>query len=488
MPELAKRSPRRDGYEDDHVAGGDLREIQPVRQVLPQYITHLDRDFGIQLWEKMMEDPACRSAVGMRRAAGLADGIRVQASVTKPKPWETDQALVANAERAAYWASFVERAFGALERSGQTIEDVARDLYAGKVYGNRIGEITLDWGPGKDSEWLMPKRVRPIHPKAFAYVVDEFLNILGVVGAEPGDMATLPQIGRVDGDLSKLKGFEPKERFLIYRNAGLSNDPRGESVLAAAYNYWFAKRLTYPDYLRFLKQFATPSIIGICGPDATDEPVRDNNGQVMIGPDEMPITVTAARKLMSVLASLTGNSALAVPYGTTFEVIKSEGDGKAFTIQDDLCNRAIHTAVNGTDALALPAKNDSQAAKGVGQDVFGLFVSEDKRAISAVLTGFARLLVRINGGEDEVPFAPQVTLSAVEREDRIARGDMYSRMQSAGLLHWSQIPAIMDEVGAPPVDPKVLKEEEEQRAERETLAAGALGKLKNPEDPAEKES
>ncbi|RYG37360.1 hypothetical protein EON81_06875, partial [bacterium] len=236
---------KRDDLTIEYVAGGNLSDIQPIRQVLPQYSSHLDRDFGLDLWEKMLEDPAVRSAFGIRKAACLADGIRVLPSIQPPKPGQGDQAAVAEAQRASEEADFVRRCFDAIEASGVTMEDVCEALLDGLAIGNRIAEATLGWGSGRMSEWLVPKSIRPIHPRAFAYVTDEFSNVLGIIGAEPGPSGEKPKPGPIDGDPEKIKGFVPKEKFLIFRNGGLRPGPQGEPILLPAYNPWWAKRTIF---------------------------------------------------------------------------------------------------------------------------------------------------------------------------------------------------------------------------------------------------
>ncbi|RYG38222.1 DUF935 family protein, partial [bacterium] len=215
--------------------------------------------------------------------------------------------------------------------------------------------------------------------------------------------------------------------------------------------------------------------------------ILGEDGFPLEGPDGMPLTIKAATKMLAVLSSLTGNTVAVVPFGSKVDWLKSEGEGKAFLNADESYNRAIHTAILGTDGMTMAATNDSQGAKKVGQDVFHLFAARDKRNLSAVLTRFARWLILVNKGEEAVTYAPQVSVASSDREDRIERGKMYAAMKSAGLIHYTQVPAIMDEIGAPPVDPEVLKQEAEQAAENAALAEQELRNLRQPADPSDED-
>jgi hypothetical protein len=98
---------------------------------------------------------------------------------------------------------------------------------------------------------LRALKVKPI--RSVAFVTDAYLNVLGLVGAKPGQ--TVPAVS----DLAPAE-IIPREKFCILSWRPKDGDPRGTSVLRPAYDPWWRKRQTIPEYLKYLAQFAGPSL------------------------------------------------------------------------------------------------------------------------------------------------------------------------------------------------------------------------------------
>ncbi len=474
-------------YLREFVAGGQQAALAAIRAVLPQYIDDVTRDFGGDVYDRMLTDPAVAAAFDTYKMGVLSDGIRFEAAVTHPGEWEDpDPRREADADRAEEFRAFAERCFalGALE--GQELGDVASELLDGLAQGHRVAEIVLKPGEGDDAGLLVPRCVKPKRRGRTAFVVDAYSNVLGLIGATPAQSGILWASNVALGELAASPGFIPRDKAVVFQHGVKDSDPRGTSVLRPAYNAWFLKTQVLPEFFKFLKQFASPGIIAKTpegagyvdrlNPDGT--PVLDAFGKAEL------VSMEAA--LMGSLLAWLNASILVVKAGTEIDLLQSQGDGKAFRDACDWFDRQITLAILGTTRLTLEAEHGSRADSGIAQDVAGLKTAFQKGRLAAVLTrDLLRVLMRVNFGAEGVRLCPRAVLAKVEQQDWSKELDAVSRAYASGYLHDSQIPALDARLGLPKRDMAAMAREKAEAQHRVRMAQGdALNVLDPAVDPA----
>lgn len=468
-------------YLNEFVSGGYQAALMAVKSALPSYIDDLTRDFGGDLYERMQTDDAVSSAFGYYKLGILSDGIRWEPAKPMPGLWEKpDPATLQDAQIAQEYRDFLAGCVEDGAMDGLSLIDVADDLLDGLASGHRVAEIVLKWDAASDVSRLVVRALKPKERSATAFVVDEYRNVLGLLGADPkwGGMVQAAVVGLgADFDPNTLV---PLEKCLIYQHAMKSGDPRGTSALRAAYLPWFLKTNVLPDFFKYLKQFASPGIVGKTPVDAPMEPVTDKDGHPIKDGEGNFELITAQHALMQALEMWMNATILAVKGGTEIDFLQSQGDGQAFLNACDYFDRQITRAILGTDGLTMAAKHDSQGAKDAGQDVVGLKIAFQKGRLASVLTGLARLLVRVNFGDAAVRLAPRAVLAKTEQQDFAVRLDAYSKAYASGFLHDSMLAAADADLGLKGRDMEAMAREKAEAKDMARLAAGDLQNAMNP--------
>jgi hypothetical protein len=221
-------------------------------------------------------------------------------------------------------------------------------------------------------------------------------------------------------------------------------DPRGTSVLRPAYTAWNLKRQVYQEYLKYLVQFATPSVVGTTAPGAGYEPVLNDAGQ------PTGQTQTAQQALLTQLKLFRNATALAVPHGTNIELLLSNGDGAAFLGAFALLNSEITLAILSQTLATGEGQHNARAAAQVHQDILDSKIRQAKAAVVRMLRNdVLRPWVLLNWGVAALPLTPVPTLGAVEEEDRTPRMTAVAALERAGWFAPSQRPEVDRLLGLP---------------------------------------
>jgi hypothetical protein len=193
----------------------------------------------------MMFDPQVSASVNTLKTGILADGVSVTPAVT-------DKSDAAHA-RAQEIADFVADCLDDLDPS---IDQTLWTLFDALAYGSKVAEqvYALDGGQLR----LVSLKVK--ERRTTAFVVDAYLNIVGIIGLMPGQPMPIVSSLLIDRP-EEQPNLLPREKFAILSYWPRDSDPRGTSILRAAYRPWWDKQQTIPEYLKYLAQFAGPSII-----------------------------------------------------------------------------------------------------------------------------------------------------------------------------------------------------------------------------------
>jgi hypothetical protein len=237
-----------------------------------------------------------------------------------------------------------------------------------------------------------------------------------------------------------------------------------------------------PDYYKFLRQFATPSIVGKTPESDAQGFVNKTNtdGTVAYNVDGTPIFITAEMALYRALETFVGGSILAVKGGTEIDLIHSEGDGVAFTNAYDYFDKQIVTAIMGTSRASLEGKGGDKGGSSVAQDITQLRIAYLKELISSVIyRDIVRLLVTVNFGEDSLRYAPVVALKQVEQQDWARELDAISRAMQSGVIMTAHLPAIWARFGFE-ADAEAVRMEVEDRNRQAAMNADNMAKVLDP--------
>jgi hypothetical protein len=456
------------------VAGGRDATLAGLRQALPQFQDDLQRLRGHDIYLKMRADGGVESPFTTLVLSILADGHRVEPAVrAKPGQGETD----AKAKRAMELADFVSRNLEGWDDSDNDFENLKLELCDGLAFGHKVAEKVYR----VENNQLRISRIATKDSLHVSFIVDEYMKTIGMVATTEANQQQNPGGYVFQGDPRTLAGFCPREKFIAHRWRSINGDPRGASVLMYAYNAWWLKKAVLPEFFRYLKQFATPLIIGTTGPNSGDEVLYNSDGSPMLGTDGQPRTIRKEQAMLNAILQIVNASGMVIPYGAAIQWFESKGNGEAFIEANNFCDRQIDKTILGTAQVTNEAQHESRSSKDGAMDVFQIRTQFHRGMLAGTLNrDIVQQLIKLNFEPRDWELMPRITLQAPAIQDKAALIDSYSKGLASGLIHHTQLAAIYEELGLPQPDMEVIAAEREDEAMRKTLAAGNIGKARNP--------
>jgi hypothetical protein len=446
--------PRPIDISKEYVVGGGLHWYGAYRDALtalPLPIDPLTAELGDDIYERMLRDPSCGAPVNVLRTAILEDGLQLRPAVDDMDAdgYDESKAMLA----------LCERQLGDLATS---VDDVLWDMLLAIGLGNRVAEKVNGYDAsytGKTEVVLQRLNVKP--RRNLAFVVDPFGNLTGFLGQEVG--APLLRGALLTAD--QIAQVLPRSKFAVFSFRPRDNDPRGETVLRPAYNPWWSKMQLWPDYLRYLAQFASPSIDGMVAENAADEPILDGNG-VPTGQ-----VLTAEQAYLSKLLAFRNGTAIARPFGSELNMLWSTSDGTAFLSGFEFFDKQATKGILYQTLSTEEASFGTRAQGTIHETVLETIIRQAKRSVCRMV--FRDLLcqiVEVNAGADRRALTPRATLGDAETQNLPALWTAAAQLQRAGYFDGSQLPDVDELLNLPP---------------RMTGAAGAMQPTTTPAaDPA----
>jgi hypothetical protein len=447
----------------EYVTVGGWGFLHSFVRALSNYIDDVTRDFGIDQYERMMTDSQVSSVVKLLVMATLADGVQISAAVDQDdERWE-------QAERIA---QFCERNF---ERLGRPLHQVLYEMVEGAfANGHKVAEQVYEMGT-LDADWGPQLLLRDLKPKpntSVAFVVDLYMNVIGLLYVRPGQAVgllggrELEPTSPAEGDEESTKELEvpaliPREKFAVLTHLSKDGDPRGMSGLRCIYTPWWVKQQTWRELLAFLARFGSPSVVGNTSPTSEDEVVLDPaTGEA--------IERKTPEQVMSAQLELIRNGAVgAFPPESEVKVLEASGEGRPFFSTLDLADKQIAKGVLLQTLATEEGQHQARAAAQTHQDVLGLLIHFMKGMVLSMISGdILTPLVRYNYGEAGLNLLPSVSLGEVEQQDFATYAKGIASLASAGVLHESQYPGIWDMLHLPPADEEAMQADQEARRER----------------------
>jgi hypothetical protein len=411
----------------EYVAGGWLGwyATAPAR-ALPWTIDDLTGEFGDDLYDRMLLDPQIRACVNILKAGIIEDGVQLLNARKK-----RDEAGYAEAQQ---YVDFCNEILNDLETS---LDDALWNLLDAMPYGNKLAEQVYDYRT-LDGQQRLVLRTLKVKPRtSTAFVVDPYMNVLGILARET-DLASLTWTNSMVDVTDPPENLLPKEKFAILSFRSKDGDPRGTSILRAAYSWWWTKQQIVPEYLKYLTQFASPSLVGTTAPE---EPPIENEDGTKTSPVEA---------LLQTLLTFRNGTALALPNGGNAQLIYSQGDGAAFLSAFELCDKQIGKAIVHQRLATDEGQHMARAAAQVHQDVLEQIIRQMKKGIARMIRDqILRPLIRYNYGDQAVALTPRVSLGDVVKQDVAKIATAIGALVQSRFLDPSQFDGIDEMLGLP---------------------------------------
>lgn len=429
---LAPEPGSRTRKDREYVVGPTGAAPLSLPQAIPIGFDELSRRFGTGVYESMLVDPAVSSSFELLKLGVLSSGLKLAPAVA-PKPG-VDPESDPKTKQAAEVVALCERA---LRSCDTAIEPLCFELLDAMAFGNRIAEITYRVvESGEDRGKLFPARIKPKPKGSLSFVVDSTAEVLALqaTSAETGAPVLLPL-----------------DKFLVWSWQCRDGDPRGTSILRAAYDAWSMKIQTWPELYASLQQFGSPSLIGVTAEGETEHLPEDDDGN----PIEGGTPVSAQAYLAQQLAKFRNGRAIAVPFGTTVTVVGGQAEGKAFQAALELFNREIVLAILKNTRTTLEAQHGSKADSATGQDVTGLTIGYARADLCrAIRDQLLWQIVSLNLGDDVAnEFTPLPSFGETEGQDIPAIASAIAALMRVGFFTESQLPHVDALLGLPPRNP-----------------------------------
>jgi hypothetical protein len=421
---------------------------------LPAPLDDVESDFGDDIYDKMMLDTQISACVTILKAGILEGGVELTSAISDADDEKFDLAK-----------RITDEAVAMIDNLRTPIDDVLWDMLACIQKGSKVAELVFELQPGKleNRPMLHIVSIKPKPRRSTAFVVDAYDNVFGMLVRLPGQSSPFLGLNAFDPQNPPMN-FLPREKFAIATFRTTDGDPRGTSLLRPAYDPWWRKRQIYQEHLRYLAQFAGPSIIGFTPPDAQTLPVTDDLGNLV--PGAVPITPEEA--MLVALQQLRNGTAAAFPGGSLVQPIEMHGEGIAFLKAIAECNVSITKSLLTQELATEEGEHQARAAAQVHQDVLGTLVRQGKRGLLRMFVkDILKPWVIYNWGSKAVDLVPVPSLGETEQQDM---APLIAALASAGyLVGASQLPELDVMLGLPKRD----AEADEQLALAHHQAAAA---------------
>ncbi len=458
----------------EYVTSGRFN-TQVTRDTAEILATHSDeilRWLGPRAYDRMELDAEVSKCIRILKTYVLSDGVEFSPAVPEQDPLF---------EAAKGISDFTIRSENNLSIS---LRDIFEQMLDSMKYGHKVAEITFDFVPEdsgvEDAGLYHLKHIKVLKQGAVAFVRDKFKNVLGF------KVPTTEQN-------QKLKVI-PRNKFFVITFRGVDSDPRGISILRAAYQAWHIKMMVLPDYVLWLKHCAVPGLVGITSAenDAKNY-VRDANGNPKMI-DGKFVTVPATSQLADALQSMRNASAIAIPAGSQVLPINNSVSSEPFKTNIDLMNEEIEMSILLQTLATSDSRHNTRAASQTAMTVLDVLVFDIKNIVlEAFKRDVLKRLVEVNKDvfakkfgiteEQVMKLVPKASLGDSERSAWSRDITAVTNAYEKGVIKESQLPSIYRQLGL-----VQAAEEEHLLKVRETAAkvdiAEAEAKIAQATEPA----
>lgn len=443
----------------EYVSGGRASWSPTGMQALSWAIDDIAGDLGDDIYERMLVDPQIAACITTLKAGILDEEVELG------NPIEDEDAP--EFVTAAAIVAFCERVLAELQLP---LQDILWDMLDAIPLGCRVAEQTYrlaeDWPRLPDGAVpLVLDRLTVKPRRATAFVVDTTMRVVGLIGAPPGRERP-EHVGMVQPE-----NVLPRAKFAVLTFRPRNNDPRGTSILRPAYNPWWLKVQVWPEYLKYLTQFAGPSMWATTPEGAEAAPEYDVNGVEVAGSE-----VTPEQALLRTLQDFRNGTAAAFPAGTELHPIHPPTGTSPFIEAISLFNREIVHSILHQELATMEGEHMARAAAQTHQDLLTVLVRELKDMVERMIVrDILRPLVAYNFGPEAGALVPTVSLGRVEQQDMTRFMGAVATLFGAGYFTPSQLTALDRLLGFP-----VRQADEQSMADARTAEAASRAEEQEP--------
>lgn len=391
-------------YQKEYVAGGNWSIFYgKTAQTLPHPIDDVSTDFGDDIYDRMVHDPQVAACTTIFKASILETGPAITPPITDKDDPEYDKAK-----------EICDQALRMLSDIESSFNEALWNLFDSVYLGNKVAEMTYGYGAaiktGKRISLLEKFKIK--ERRATLFAVDAYNNIVGMLVRTPSNFT--PIAGQIlYEDTGKQNRFllVPKEKFVISTFRKKDEDPRGTSILRAAYSPWWRKQQVIPEYLKYLTQFAGPSLVGKVAEGAVDVPdPTDATGQKTLSPQQV---------MLAAMQAFRNGTAIAIDNGAEIDPLQMTGDGTPFLRSIQESDQQITKAILTQELATEEGKHMARAAAEVHQDVLETLVRQGKLSAQDCLRKqLLRRWVIMNWGDALAHLAPIADFGATEQRNK----------------------------------------------------------------------
>jgi len=398
FPELTPPTPVQ--LQKEYVAGGGWGWYGGrTARTLPNAIDDIATDFGDDIYDRMMLDGQIAACVIVYKASILETGPAFTSVVTDQSDPEYDLAK-----------EITDQAIRMIEDMEMSFNDTLWNLLDSCAFGNKVAEKVYQYAPAiKDGRQILTiKSLKVKARRTVLFAVDTYLNVVGLLVAVPPNAEPVPGTTYFTQGQTSYGLISPS-KFIISTFRPKDSDPRGTSIIRPAYTPWWRKQQIIPEYLKYLSQFAGPSLVGIAAPDS--ETVPD--------PSNPESTITPTQAMLTALEQFRNMTAIAVANGADVKPINMQGDGAAFRLGMAEANDEITKAILTQQLATDEGRHMARAAATVHQDVLDTLVRQGKLSEQDLIRNqLFKPWVALNWGEKAVHLSPIADLGANEQRDK----------------------------------------------------------------------
>ena len=448
-PEAPPQGQYRPGRIDaalEYVASTQSPWYGQLLRLLPRHIDERTRDFGEDLYERMLLDDQVAASTWAVVHQVVSRKVQFSPAVSRrgEEGYRESRAI----------CEFVERDFGDLK--ARSLDMWCEEMFHGAVAcGNKLAEKVYEpIEAGRDAGRLGLSRLACKPRKNVAYVVNQFSHVVGIRAIMPG-VQPYAMPAQLVLDPTTLPNLLPRHKFAVLTWRPKDESPQGSSLLAPAFDPWWEKRQLAEQKLRAFAQFGMPWIWGTTPEGAQAGQQRDELGNPTGGTAEEP-TVT----LMRLIQQMRAGGAAAFPHGTQLNALLTTGGIDALAAEmerlDGRINRAIRLATRDTAEARHGSRADSETA----QDVVGTLIAAAQAYVVYMLTwDLVYWTVLANWGPEVARrYCPKAAIGTVEHQDRASMIGAVASGWSQGILTPSQLVYCHTELlGLPAPEPGELE-------------------------------
>ncbi len=455
----------------DYVSGSGFLWLAQYIRSLPHFIDDITRDLGTVTYEKMMTDAQVNSCIRLLVIKVIEDGISLDPAIkaeSNSKPMtqnesissstdmatEEDQEKIQEAEFSAKVCDWCSENLDNLQRPFQTV--LYEMLEATLIGGNKVAELIWELKPDDDGEVrLHLKEVKTKPRETTAYVVDAYMNLLGLLAMIPGQGWPI-QTGTIVGDPKYQPNMLPKEKFFILTWNGKSTDPRGNSLLRPIYVPWYLKVNVWTEYGKYLAQFASAMVVGKTAQGAQPMPEMDSQGNPIPG----GALIKPEDQMRVALDALRNGASIALPAGTEVQIQPPQGQGnQIFSSAITLFNQEIAHGILCQALATEISPHQSRAATTSQQGVLDeVIVQERTNLAMAIKQQILYRMVLYNWGRDAADkYTPSVQVVQTEAHSWAKDAAAIAALVTSKYIDPSQYPELDAILDLPKRDTATMK-------------------------------